>query len=69
MALHWQIQTRYQEEIIYCESREMLEQVVQQGCGCPYPGGIQGQAGWGFEHLGVVRGVPADSSWIQIGAG
>ena len=25
----------------------MLEQAVQRGCGCPVPGGVQGQVGWG----------------------
>ena len=25
----------------------MLEQAAQGGCGCPVPGGVQGQAGWG----------------------
>jgi len=26
-----------------------LEQVAQQDCGCPLPGDVQGQTGWGFE--------------------
>ena len=25
----------------------MLEQAAQRGCGCPVPGGVQGQARWG----------------------
>ena len=24
-----------------------LEQASQRGCGCPIPGGVQGQIGWG----------------------
>ena len=24
----------------------MLEQAAQKDCGCPIPGGVQGQAGW-----------------------
>jgi len=28
-------------------------------CGCPFPGSVQGQVGWGFEQAGVVEGVPA----------
>jgi len=36
-----------------------LAQVAQRSCGCPLPGSVQGQAGWGFEHPGLVEGVPA----------
>jgi len=25
----------------------LLEQAAQRGCGCPTPGGIHGQVGWG----------------------
>jgi len=35
------------EERVYQESGEVLEQAAQRGCGCPIPGGIQGQVGWG----------------------
>ena len=38
-----------------------LEQVAQRGCGCPLPGSIQGQAGWGCEQSGLEGGVPAYS--------
>jgi len=33
-----------------------LEQVAQGGCGCPIPGGIQGQAGCGAGQPGLVVG-------------
>jgi len=33
-----------------------LEQVAQGGCGCPIPGGIQGQAGCGSGQPGLVVG-------------
>ena len=33
-----------------------LEQVAQGGCGCPIPGGIQGQAGCGSGQPGLVGG-------------
>ncbi|KAK4816011.1 hypothetical protein QYF61_011001, partial [Mycteria americana] len=33
--------------------------VAQRSCGCPIPGSVQGQAGWGFEQLGLVEGIPA----------
>jgi len=28
-------ETRYQEEILYCQGDKTLEQVAQRGCGCP----------------------------------
>ena len=34
-----------------------LEQVAQRGCGCPLPGSVEGQVGWGFEQPGLVEGV------------
>ena len=37
----------------------MLEQVAQRSCGCPLPGSVQSQAGWGFEQPGLVERVPA----------
>ena len=50
---------RCQEEILYCEGGETLEQVAQGGCGCPVSGGVQDQAGWSFEQPGLEGGVPA----------
>jgi len=50
---------RYKVEILYYESCEALEQVAQGSCGCPLPGSVQGQVGWGFEQLGLVKCVPA----------
>ena len=38
---------------------EALAQVAQRSCGCPLPGSVQGQLGWGFEQPGLVEGVPA----------
>ena len=43
----------------------MLEQVAQWGCECPLPGSIQGQAGQGFEQLGLEGGVPACSRGLE----
>jgi len=37
------------------------------GCERPLPGGIQGQAGWGFEQPGLVGGVPACSRELELG--
>ena len=50
---------RCKEEVLHCEGGEALKQVAQRGCGCPIPGSVQGQAGWGFEQPGLVEGVPA----------
>ncbi|GAB0203618.1 mitochondrial enolase superfamily member 1 [Grus japonensis] len=48
-----------EEEILYCEGGEALEQVAQRGCGSPLPGSVQGQVGGGFGQRGLVEGVPA----------
>ena len=50
---------RCKEAVLHCEGGEALAQVAQRGCGCPIPGSVQGQAGWGFEQPGLVEGVPA----------
>ena len=42
-----------------------LEQVAQGGCGCPIPGGIQGQAGCGSGQSGLVVGDPAQSRGVE----
>ena len=34
-------------EVPYRESGEVLAQAAQKGCGCPIPGGVRGQVGWG----------------------
>ena len=44
---------------------DALEQVVQRDCGCPIPGGIQGQAGCGSGQLGLVDGDPAHSREVE----
>jgi len=43
-----------------------LEQVAQGGCGCPLPGGIQGQAGCGSGQPGLVVGNPAHSRGLKL---
>ena len=39
------------EKFFYDKGGEALAQVAHIGDGCPIPGGIQGQAGPGSEHL------------------
>ena len=41
--------------------------IAQGGCGCPIPGGIQGQAGCGSGQPGVVVGDPAHSRGLKPG--
>ena len=43
-----------------------LEQVAQGGCGCPIPGGIQGQAGCGSGQPGLLVGNPARSRGLEL---
>jgi len=43
-----------------------VEQVAQRGCGCPIPGGIQGQAGCGSGQPGLVAGDPAHSRGLKL---
>jgi len=35
----------------HSDGGEVLEQVTQKGCGCPVPGSVQGQVGWGLVSL------------------
>ena len=67
MVLNWngEVQVGYQEEILHTEGGDALEQVAQGGCGCPIPGGIQGQAGCGSGQPGLVVGDPAHSRGVE----
>ena len=49
----------------FTQGGDALEQVAQGGCGCPIPGGIQGQAGCGSGQPGLVVGDPAHSSGVE----
>jgi len=49
----------------HTEGGDALEQVAQGGCGCPIPGGIQGQAGCGSGQPGLVVGDPAHSMGVE----
>ena len=49
----------------FTEGGDALEQVAQGGCGCPIPGGIQGQAGCGSGQPGLVVGDPVHSRGIE----
>ena len=46
---------------------DALEQAAQGGCGCPIPGGIQGQAECGSGQPGLVVGDSAHSRGVETG--
>ena len=48
--------TSFIRSFLHTEGGDTLEQVAQGGCGCPIPGGIQGQAGCG-------SGQPGSGGW------
>jgi len=52
---------RYKREILHYTGCEALEQVAQRSYGCPFPGSVQGQIGWGFEQPELVEGAPTHS--------
>jgi len=54
-----------QEEVLHTEGGDALEQVAQGGCGCPIPGGIQGQAGCSSGQPDIVVGDPAHSWGVE----
>lgn len=54
------------EKILPCEGCEALAQVAQQCCGCPIPGGVRGQVGWGFERPGLVGGVSVRGGGLEL---
>ena len=47
------------EDFFHSDGCDMLERVAQEGCGCPIPGGTQGQIGCGSGQPGLVVGNPA----------
>ena len=54
------------KKFFHTEGGDTLEQVAQGGCGCPIPGGIQGQAGRGSGQPGLVVGDPAHSRGLKL---
>ena len=44
---------------------DVKQKTAQGGCGCPIPGGIQGQAGCGFGQPGLVVGDSAHSRGVK----
>ena len=47
----------------------MLVKAAQSGCGCPIPGGIQGQVGWGPGQPALVLHVDVGGPVCGRGAG
>jgi len=54
------------EEIFYSEGGEALAQVAHRICGCPLPGSVQGQVGWGSDQPGLVEGVPSRGRGLEL---
>jgi len=46
---------------------EALKQVAQRGGGCPIPGDIQVQAGWGSEQPDLAIDVPVHFRGVELG--
>jgi len=53
------------EGVLHSGGGDAQEQAAQGGCGCPIPGGIQGQAGCGSGQPGLVVGDPAHSRRVE----
>ncbi len=53
----------------FTKSGEVLEQAAQRGCGCPIPGGVQGQVGWGPGQPGLVLNVEVGGPVCSRGVG
>ncbi|GAB0180812.1 hypothetical protein GRJ2_000546500 [Grus japonensis] len=56
MFLKWKriFRLDIRKNFFYDEEGETLEQIAWRSCGCPLPGNIQGQIGWGFEQPDLV---------------
>lgn len=44
----------------------MMEQIAQKGCGCPVPGAVQSQVGWGLGQPGLVLDVVAGTLPVVV---
>ena len=44
----------------------MLEWAAQRCCGCPIPGGVEGQAEWDLGQLELVDGNPACGRGLEL---
>ena len=48
----------------------MMEQVAKRSCGCPIPGGVQGQVGWSPGQPDLVLDLtvdkPGHSKWLEL---
>jgi len=63
---HFPLHPIVKKEILPYEGGEALEQVAWRSCGCPLPGSVQGQVGWGFEQPGLVEGVPVHGRGVEL---
>ena len=56
---------RYQEEILYCQDGETLEQVAQRCCGCPLEA-FKARLDGGCEQSSLVGGAPATAGELEL---
>ena len=59
------MEEEFHQEVFHTEGGDALEQVAHGHCGCPIPGGIQGQAGCDSGQPGLVVGDPARVSEVK----
>jgi len=52
-------------KFFHTEGGDTLEQVARGGCGCPIPGGIQGQAGCGSGQPDLAVSDPAHGRGVE----
>ena len=55
--------------VLHRESGEVLAQAAQRGCGCPIPGGVQGQVGWGPGQPALVLDMDVGGRSYSRGVG
>ena len=61
----WQSVKRIRKPSTFYNRRFEPPKTSQGGCGCPIPGGIQGQAGCGSGQPGLMVGDPAHSRGVE----
>ncbi|XP_051470795.1 uncharacterized protein LOC127382792 [Apus apus] len=52
--------------VLESEGRLGSAQAAQSSCGCPIPGSVEGQVGWGLEQPGLVGDVPAQGRRLGL---
>ena len=61
----WRFRLDIRKKVFHTKGGDTLEQVAHGGCGCPIPGGIEGQAGCGSGQPGLVIGDPVHRREVE----